>query len=548
MSEATDPVGDLGFDPATAGVAATIVAVAALQTTWGSFGDIEVLASLGAWTAEEGWHQPWRLLSSLWLHGSADHLFGNLVSLLVFGWPLERAIGWRRWLLLYAASGLGGALLAAVATAPVAMVGASGAIFGLFGAIAALAVRPRGALHGGEVAVLREAVWPLGVAMVLHSFLPGVAWAAHVGGGLVGATLAGSGLLTRGLPPRASPGEHVPPVQWGRAVVGTLVIGALACGCPMISTVLMVGYVVIVFLVARGEPRYFAPDGWTVSLGSLGTAGVLWGALGLAWFVGEPWLPPEGLHWVTLGEGMPRVQVASRSAKVVADGVRFGEPGDDLVVTVDWTGPDEGWSFADRWKRLAEEVGPAMVTIADEGGCPSLTFPTYVLVMGPQVITRIQAVDPDGPVDPVWESPQGCRELPLEARAGARERLGDLEGAARLRHEADPDDVVALIRFLAVTEGCEERVPHLAELVAKEPALAIDATRGALYCEQPEVAGWIDGHLKRTPDDGAAWVLRADVARERGDVRGERKALQRAEKLLEGVDRQVVSDRLKTLR
>ncbi|MCA9570276.1 MAG: rhomboid family intramembrane serine protease, partial [Myxococcales bacterium] len=323
MSATNDPVGDLGFDPATAGVAATIIAVAALQTTWGDFGDLEVLAALGAWTADEGWHEPWRLLSSVWLHGSFGHLFGNLISLLIFGWPLERAIGWRRWLLLYTTAGLVGAVLAALTTAPVVMEGASGAIFGLFGAMAALAVRPRGALHGGEVAVLREAVWPLGVAMVLQSFLPGVAWAAHVGGGLVGVLLAGSGLLTRGLPPRAAPNELVPTVHWGRAVGSTLVIGALACGCPPISLVLMVGYVVIVVLVARAEPRYFAPEGWTVSLGSLGGAAVLWGALGLAWFVGEPWLPPEGLHWVALGEGLPRVQVASRSAEIVANGLRF---------------------------------------------------------------------------------------------------------------------------------------------------------------------------------------------------------------------------------
>jgi hypothetical protein len=83
-------------------------------------------------------------------------------------------------------------------------------------------------------------------------------------------------------------------VAWGRAVVTTLLVAVLACGCQPVMVALLVAYVLIVGLVARAEPRYHAPDGWLVTLAAMAVAAALWGSGGLAFALGRPWeLMPE---------------------------------------------------------------------------------------------------------------------------------------------------------------------------------------------------------------------------------------------------------------
>lgn len=74
------------------------------------------------------------LFGAMFLHGSFDHLFGNMLFLFIFGFALELALGKATYLLLYLASGLASHLLWwAVEPAWVPGVGASGAIAGLMG-------------------------------------------------------------------------------------------------------------------------------------------------------------------------------------------------------------------------------------------------------------------------------------------------------------------------------------------------------------------------------------------------------------------------------
>lgn len=69
------------------------------------------------------------------LHAGNTHLGGNLLALLFLGPQAAAQLGTRGFLLLYAASALGGAaVFGLVATSAAPMVGASGAIFGLAGA------------------------------------------------------------------------------------------------------------------------------------------------------------------------------------------------------------------------------------------------------------------------------------------------------------------------------------------------------------------------------------------------------------------------------
>lgn len=84
--------------------------------------------------------RPITWLTSMFLHGSASHLFGNMVFLFLVGFALEIAIGRGIFLLLYLCSGLGGTLLywASVAGADSTVLGASGAVSGLMGMYIAL--------------------------------------------------------------------------------------------------------------------------------------------------------------------------------------------------------------------------------------------------------------------------------------------------------------------------------------------------------------------------------------------------------------------------
>ena len=55
-------------------------------------------------------HWLWlRLLSSLFIHADWLHLLGNMLFLVIFGVPAERALGFRRFLLLFVLSGIGNA-------------------------------------------------------------------------------------------------------------------------------------------------------------------------------------------------------------------------------------------------------------------------------------------------------------------------------------------------------------------------------------------------------------------------------------------------------
>jgi rhomboid protease GluP len=84
--------------------------------------------------------QPWRLFTSMFLHGGPAHLLLNLSALLLLGVLAEAKVGRWLWVLAYVVSGIGGSVaswwwhLARGGNS----VGASGAIFGLYGLLLAL--------------------------------------------------------------------------------------------------------------------------------------------------------------------------------------------------------------------------------------------------------------------------------------------------------------------------------------------------------------------------------------------------------------------------
>jgi membrane associated rhomboid family serine protease len=135
--------------------------------------------------------QPWRMITSVFLHESPLHVLLNMYSLFLVGPALESMLGRVRYLALFLIAGFGGSVgVLLIANPQVAVLGASGAIFGLFGAYFLIARR----LGGNATQFL--------VVIVLNlviGFIPGfgIAWQAHVGGLITGLALAFVYLETR---------------------------------------------------------------------------------------------------------------------------------------------------------------------------------------------------------------------------------------------------------------------------------------------------------------------------------------------------------------
>lgn len=75
-------------------------------------------------------------LTSIFLHGSWDHLAGNMIYLWVFGDDIEEVLGPVRYVVLYIVAGICGALgyVAMDGDATIALIGASGSVSGVIAA------------------------------------------------------------------------------------------------------------------------------------------------------------------------------------------------------------------------------------------------------------------------------------------------------------------------------------------------------------------------------------------------------------------------------
>lgn len=84
----------------------------------------------------EAFSRPWILLTSIFLHGSLQHLMYNLLALALFGIILENIINTKRFLILFFSSGLIASIVSSFFYN--SALGASGAIYGILGALALL--------------------------------------------------------------------------------------------------------------------------------------------------------------------------------------------------------------------------------------------------------------------------------------------------------------------------------------------------------------------------------------------------------------------------
>lgn len=153
--------------------------------------------------------QWYRLLTSMFLHGSVIHILFNMLSLWWIGGPLESALGRARYLALYFVSGLAGSALSYLLAAPnQPSLGASGAIFGLFGATAVLMRR----LNYD----MRPVIALLVINLIFTFGWSGIAWQAHIGG-LVAGVVTGYAMVH-------APRRRRALVQYGTCAVLLLVV------------------------------------------------------------------------------------------------------------------------------------------------------------------------------------------------------------------------------------------------------------------------------------------------------------------------------------
>jgi membrane associated rhomboid family serine protease len=77
--------------------------------------------------------EPWRIVTSMFLHFGVIHLAVNMLALLSLGKGLETILGTPRFILLYLLCGIGSGLASLIFNVYTISAGASGAIFGLYG-------------------------------------------------------------------------------------------------------------------------------------------------------------------------------------------------------------------------------------------------------------------------------------------------------------------------------------------------------------------------------------------------------------------------------
>ena len=143
----------------------------------------EVAGSLGLTPALLS-QQPWTIISSMFVHGSFTHILFNMIGLYFLGSFLIRAVGERSFLAVFFLGGLAGNVLFILLADPFSTaVGASGAIYALGGALAILVPRAPVLIFPIPVPI---PLWAAILIFLLLSFLPGIAWQAHLGGLFLG--------------------------------------------------------------------------------------------------------------------------------------------------------------------------------------------------------------------------------------------------------------------------------------------------------------------------------------------------------------------------
>jgi membrane associated rhomboid family serine protease len=136
--------------------------------------------------------EPWTLFTYMFVHAGITHIIFNMLTLYFFGTFAMALIGETQFLVTYFVGGIVGGLFYFLLSIPLGyqfstVVGASGAIYALGGLL--MVMRPNARVMVFPLPIEVPLWIAILVGFVLVTFLPGVAWQAHLGGILYGAAV-----------------------------------------------------------------------------------------------------------------------------------------------------------------------------------------------------------------------------------------------------------------------------------------------------------------------------------------------------------------------
>jgi membrane associated rhomboid family serine protease len=129
--------------------------------------------------------EPWTVVTYMFVHASVPHVIFNMLTLYFFGTFTMALVGETAFLVTYFVGGIVGGLFflafsLLMGTSFVTVVGASGAVYALGGFL--MMMRPKTKVMTFPIPVPMPLWVAILVGFVFVSFVPGVAWEAHLGG------------------------------------------------------------------------------------------------------------------------------------------------------------------------------------------------------------------------------------------------------------------------------------------------------------------------------------------------------------------------------
>ena len=152
-------------------------------------------ASLALWPLASGRFEPWQIVTYGFLHGDLNHIFFNMFALWMFGLPIERTWGSKKFAYYYVVCIIGAAIVQLVVQQMSGefypTIGASGAVFGLL--LAYGVMFPNSKVFLIFLPIPIKAKWFVliygGLELIfgITNSMPQIAHFAHLGGLLFGA-------------------------------------------------------------------------------------------------------------------------------------------------------------------------------------------------------------------------------------------------------------------------------------------------------------------------------------------------------------------------
>ena len=172
--------------PIAIGIIATCVGVYLLQN---------LSATLALWPLAGGRFEPWQIVTYGFLHANLNHLFFNMFALWMFGFPIERAWGPKKFSYYYMVCIVGAAIAQLIVQQLSGefypTIGASGAVFGLL--LAYGVMFPNNSVFLIFLPIPIKAKWFVliygGLELIfgITNSMPQIAHFAHLGGLIFGA-------------------------------------------------------------------------------------------------------------------------------------------------------------------------------------------------------------------------------------------------------------------------------------------------------------------------------------------------------------------------